>query len=159
MPFPVNQLLMSVPPVFKLASCSFTSPLDPTGLLFHPLTFALQGRLWKHAFPTCSSSSSPSVRQPIETNVPYSPPPSINAVLGTKEMANGETCQSSISSKDSNLSSLTVSGFPRIVVAGDQIASKNSVLETVTGNPFSRRSGACTRSAVEIRLCRNTVPA
>jgi GTPase SAR1 family protein len=44
--------------------------------------------------------------------------------------------------------------LPRIVVVGDQSAGKSSVLEAVTGIPFPRDAGACTRFATEIRLRR-----
>lgn len=37
---------------------------------------------------------------------------------------------------------------------GDQSAGKSSVLEAITGTPFPRDSGACTRFATEIRLRR-----
>jgi GTPase SAR1 family protein len=45
--------------------------------------------------------------------------------------------------------------LPRIVVVGDQSAGKSSVLESFTGTPFPRDSGACTRFATEIRLRRS----
>ena len=44
--------------------------------------------------------------------------------------------------------------LPRIAVVGDQSAGKSSVLEAVTGIPFPRDAGACTRFATEIRLRR-----
>lgn len=44
--------------------------------------------------------------------------------------------------------------LPQIVVVGDQSAGKSSVLEAVTGTPFPRDAGACTRFATEIRLRR-----
>ncbi|KAJ4297382.1 hypothetical protein N0V88_004301 [Collariella sp. IMI 366227] len=44
--------------------------------------------------------------------------------------------------------------LPQIVVVGDQSAGKSSVLEAITGTPFPRDSGACTRFATEIRLRR-----
>jgi len=42
--------------------------------------------------------------------------------------------------------------LPQIVVVGDQSAGKSSVLEAITGIPFPREAGACTRFATEIRL-------
>ena len=44
--------------------------------------------------------------------------------------------------------------LPQIVVVGDQSAGKSSVLEALSGTPFPRDSGACTRFATEIRLRR-----
>jgi GTPase SAR1 family protein len=45
--------------------------------------------------------------------------------------------------------------LPQIVVVGDQSAGKSSVLEALTGTPFPRDAGACTRFATEIRLRRS----
>jgi GTPase SAR1 family protein len=44
--------------------------------------------------------------------------------------------------------------LPQIVVVGDQSAGKSSVLEALSGTPFPRDAGACTRFATEIRLRR-----
>lgn len=44
--------------------------------------------------------------------------------------------------------------LPQIVVVGDQSAGKSSVLEALTGTPFPRDAGACTRFATEIRMRR-----
>ncbi|OAQ59617.1 interferon-induced GTP-binding protein Mx [Pochonia chlamydosporia 170] len=44
--------------------------------------------------------------------------------------------------------------LPQIVVVGDQSAGKSSVLEAISGTPFPRDAGACTRFATEIRLRR-----
>lgn len=45
--------------------------------------------------------------------------------------------------------------LPQIVVVGDQSAGKSSVLEAISGTPFPRDAGACTRFATEIRLRRS----
>lgn len=45
--------------------------------------------------------------------------------------------------------------LPQIVVVGDQSAGKSSVLEALSGTPFPRDAGACTRFATEIRLRRS----
>ncbi len=45
--------------------------------------------------------------------------------------------------------------LPQIAVVGDQSAGKSSVLEALTGTPFPRDAGACTRFATEIRLRRS----
>lgn len=48
--------------------------------------------------------------------------------------------------------------LPQIVVVGDQSAGKSSVLEALSGTPFPRDAGACTRFATEIRLRRAKEP-
>jgi GTP-binding protein EngB required for normal cell division len=42
--------------------------------------------------------------------------------------------------------------LPQLVVCGDQSAGKSSVLEGITGVPFPRQDGVCTRFAIEIIL-------
>lgn len=42
--------------------------------------------------------------------------------------------------------------LPQLVVCGDQSAGKSSVLEGITGLPFPRKDGVCTRFATEIIL-------
>lgn len=42
--------------------------------------------------------------------------------------------------------------LPQLVVCGDQSAGKSSVLEGITGLPFPRQDGVCTRFATEIIL-------
>ncbi|KAF2844124.1 Dynamin family protein [Plenodomus tracheiphilus IPT5] len=42
--------------------------------------------------------------------------------------------------------------LPQLVVCGDQSAGKSSVLEGITGVPFPRQDGVCTRFATEIVL-------
>ena len=42
--------------------------------------------------------------------------------------------------------------LPQLLVCGDQSAGKSSVLEGVTGLPFPRKDGLCTRFATEIML-------
>ncbi|KAI9932556.1 hypothetical protein MW887_008798 [Aspergillus wentii] len=42
--------------------------------------------------------------------------------------------------------------LPQLVVSGDQSAGKSSVLEGITGIPFPRQDGLCTRFATEIIL-------
>src|ERR1700733_2672995 len=43
--------------------------------------------------------------------------------------------------------------LPQLVVAGDQSAGKSSVLEGITGIPFPRQDGVCTKFPTEIILC------
>ncbi|KAL1845372.1 hypothetical protein Plec18170_009811 [Paecilomyces lecythidis] len=45
--------------------------------------------------------------------------------------------------------------LPQLVVCGDQSAGKSSVLEGITGIPFPRQDGLCTRFATEIILRHN----
>ncbi|TLS21024.1 uncharacterized protein PpBr36_10767 [Pyricularia pennisetigena] len=49
-----------------------------------------------------------------------------------------------------------VVSLPQLVVCGDQSAGKSSVLESVTGIPFPRKSGLCTRFPTEIILRHNS---
>jgi hypothetical protein len=46
--------------------------------------------------------------------------------------------------------------LPQLVVCGDQSAGKSSVLEGITGLPFPRQDGVCTKFATEIILQRST---
>ncbi|KAH7317218.1 dynamin family protein [Rhexocercosporidium sp. MPI-PUGE-AT-0058] len=46
--------------------------------------------------------------------------------------------------------------LPQLVVCGDQSAGKSSVLEGITGIPFPRQDGVCTKFATEIILSHNT---
>lgn len=46
--------------------------------------------------------------------------------------------------------------LPQIVVSGDQSSGKSSVLEGITGIPFPRQDGVCTKFATEIILHHNT---
>lgn len=46
--------------------------------------------------------------------------------------------------------------LPQLVVVGDQSSGKSSVLEGLTGLPFPRDSGLCTRFATQITFRRAT---
>ncbi|KAK1974209.1 P-loop containing nucleoside triphosphate hydrolase protein, partial [Colletotrichum cereale] len=48
--------------------------------------------------------------------------------------------------------------LPQLVVCGDQSAGKSSVLERLTGIPFPRQDGLCTRFTTEIILRHSTKP-
>ncbi|KAF9876541.1 dynamin [Colletotrichum karsti] len=48
--------------------------------------------------------------------------------------------------------------LPQLVVCGDQSAGKSSVLEGITGIPFPRQEGLCTRFPTEIILRHSTAP-
>lgn len=47
--------------------------------------------------------------------------------------------------------------LPQLVVVGDQSSGKSSALEILTGIPFPRNHGLCTRYATEITSCRGDV--
>lgn len=47
--------------------------------------------------------------------------------------------------------------LPQLVVVGDQSSGKSSVLEGITGLPFPRDSGLCTRFATQITFRRAPV--
>jgi len=47
--------------------------------------------------------------------------------------------------------------LPQLVVVGDQSSGKSSVLEGITGLPFPRDSGLCTRFATQITFRRAAV--
>ena len=47
--------------------------------------------------------------------------------------------------------------LPQIVVCGDQSAGKSSVLQGITGIPFPRQDGVCTKFATEIILRHDTI--
>jgi hypothetical protein len=49
--------------------------------------------------------------------------------------------------------------LPQIVVVGDQSSGKSSVLEGLTGLPFPRDSGLCTRFATQITFRRGPIKA
>ena len=42
--------------------------------------------------------------------------------------------------------------LPQLIVSGDQSTGKSSVLEGITGVPFPRQDGLCTRFATEINM-------
>ncbi|KAJ5052609.1 P-loop containing nucleoside triphosphate hydrolase protein, partial [Bipolaris maydis] len=46
--------------------------------------------------------------------------------------------------------------LPQLVVIGDQSSGKSSVLEGLTGLPFPRDSGLCTRFATQITFRRSS---
>jgi len=47
--------------------------------------------------------------------------------------------------------------LPQLVVVGDQSSGKSSVLEGITGFPFPRDSGLCTRFATQITFRRGPI--
>ncbi|KAF7542496.1 hypothetical protein G7Z17_g11524 [Cylindrodendrum hubeiense] len=80
-------------------------------------------------------------------------PPSIESSLDTQGLANEQRGLLDLVDK-LQFAQLDNIKLPQIVVVGDQSAGKSSVLEALTGTPFPRDAGACTRFATEIRLRR-----
>ncbi|TDZ35455.1 Interferon-induced GTP-binding protein Mx1 [Colletotrichum spinosum] len=78
----------------------------------------------------------------------------IDSALGTADMANEQRGLLELIDK-LQFAQLDNVKLPQIVVVGDQSAGKSSVLEAITGTPFPRDAGACTRFATEIRLRRS----
>ncbi|EON97122.1 putative interferon-induced gtp-binding protein mx protein [Phaeoacremonium minimum UCRPA7] len=81
-------------------------------------------------------------------------PPSIDSALDTQDLANEQRGLLDLVDK-LQFAQLDNVKLPQIVVVGDQSAGKSSVLEAITGTPFPRDAGACTRFASEIRLRRS----
>ncbi|UNI17148.1 hypothetical protein JDV02_003524 [Purpureocillium takamizusanense] len=79
--------------------------------------------------------------------------PSIDASLDTQGLASEQRGLLDLIDK-LQFAQLDNVKLPQIVVVGDQSAGKSSVLEALTGTPFPRDAGACTRFATEIRLRR-----
>lgn len=79
---------------------------------------------------------------------------SIESALDAQELANEQVGLLDLIDK-LQFAQLDNVKLPQIVVAGDQSAGKSSVLEAITGTPFPRDAGACTRFATEIRLRRS----
>lgn len=80
--------------------------------------------------------------------------PSIESAVDTQEFANEQMGLLDLIDK-LQFAQLDNVKLPQIVVVGDQSAGKSSVLEAITGTPFPRDAGACTRFATEIRLRRS----
>ena len=80
----------------------------------------------------------------------------------SSDMASGDGIHRLQSSKSTirleQIASLRASGIgdhvdlPQLVVCGDQSAGKSSILEGITGLPFPRQDGLCTKFATEIIL-------
>ncbi len=49
-----------------------------------------------------------------------------------------------------------ITSLPQLIVCGDQSSGKSSVLEAISGVPFPRKDGVCTRFATEVILRRDT---
>ncbi|PHH82661.1 hypothetical protein CDD82_5201 [Ophiocordyceps australis] len=84
-------------------------------------------------------------------------PPSIESSLGSHGLADQQRELLDLIDK-LQFAQLDNVKLPQIVVVGDQSAGKSSVLEALTGTPFPRDAGACTRFATEIRMRRAKEP-
>ena len=84
-------------------------------------------------------------------------PPTIDSALDTQDLADEQRGLLDLIDK-LQFAQLDNVKLPQIVVVGDQSAGKSSVLEAITGTPFPRDAGACTRFATEIRLRRSKEP-
>ncbi|KAH8905263.1 dynamin family protein [Coniochaeta sp. PMI_546] len=82
---------------------------------------------------------------------------SLDSALDAQELANEQRTLLDLIDK-LQFAQLDNVKLPQIVVVGDQSAGKSSVLEAITGTPFPRDAGACTRFATEIRLRRSPEP-
>ncbi|KAH7168035.1 P-loop containing nucleoside triphosphate hydrolase protein [Fusarium sp. MPI-SDFR-AT-0072] len=104
--------------------------------------------------------------KPLAGNLPFSTPsysasgiqkikmrPSIESSLGDQGLATEQRSLLDLIDK-LQFAQLDDVKLPQIVVVGDQSAGKSSVLESLTGTPFPRDAGACTRFATEIRMRR-----
>lgn len=80
-------------------------------------------------------------------------PTSIESSLNTEGLANEQRGLLDLIDK-LQFAQLDNVKLPIICVVGDQSAGKSSVLEALTGTPFPRDAGACTRFATEIRMRR-----
>ncbi|KAF7558749.1 hypothetical protein G7046_g5400 [Stylonectria norvegica] len=107
------------------------------------------GSLFVHS----SNGSSKPTRQVADTQTSPEMPPSIESSLSTQGLANEQRGLLDLIDK-LQFAQLDNVKLPQIVVVGDQSAGKSSVLEALTGTPFPREAGACTRFATEIRLRR-----
>jgi hypothetical protein len=77
--------------------------------------------------------------------------------MGSHLQAVGQTADPILLNKIDKLFSSGVGEYvplPQIVAVGDQSSGKSSALEALTGLPFPRDSGLCTRFATQIRFCR-----
>jgi GTPase SAR1 family protein len=92
-----------------------------------------------------------------DTYTRHEMPPTIDSVLDTQGLASDQRALLDLIDK-LQFAQLDNVKLPQIVVVGDQSAGKSSVLEALTGTPFPRDAGACTRFATEIRMRRDPKP-
>lgn len=109
-----------------------------------------------HGSMVSMSNSSTNTRRGTDSHNAYdmAHPQSINSSLGTQGMADEQKGLLDLIDK-LQFAQIDNVKLPQIVVVGDQSAGKSSVLEALSGTPFPRDAGACTRFATEIRLRRS----
>lgn len=98
---------------------------------------------------TISKGAEPAADSQASVEMPHS----IESSLDTQGLANEQRGLLDLIDK-LQFAQLDNVKLPQIVVVGDQSAGKSSVLEALTGTPFPRDAGACTRFATEIRMRR-----
>jgi GTPase SAR1 family protein len=94
------------------------------------------------------------IQSPTNYKTSSNNPLSIAAAIGSQDLADEQRSLLDLIAK-LQYAQLDNVKLPQIVVVGDQSAGKSSVLEAITGTPFPRDAGACTRFATEIRLRRS----
>lgn len=99
------------------------------------------------------------VSEPKSSKMAAVPPDKLPTPYGSSRPQKNLSLQSSKTSKRLNqIDQIRANGvgdhipLPQLVVCGDQSAGKSSVLEGITGIPFPRQDGLCTRFATEIIL-------
>lgn len=110
------------------------------------------GKMGSMSVPSTSVSSS-SRRGADSHSRHHEMPQSIDSSLATQGLADEQRGLLDLIDK-LQFAQLDNVKLPQIVVVGDQSAGKSSVLEALSGTPFPRDAGACTRFATEIRLRR-----
>ncbi|POR36281.1 Interferon-induced GTP-binding protein Mx [Tolypocladium paradoxum] len=104
-------------------------------------------------FVTSPSSSTTYCRHAADIDSSSAMAPSIESSLDTHGLATEQRGLLDLIDK-LQFAQLDDVKLPQIVVVGDQSAGKSSVLEALSGTPFPRDAGACTRFATEIRMRR-----
>ena len=104
-------------------------------------------------FVTSPSTSTTFSRHAADTHSSSAMAPSIESSLDTQGLATEQRGLLDLIDK-LQFAQLDNVKLPQIVVVGDQSAGKSSVLEALSGTPFPRAAGACTRFATEIRMRR-----
>ncbi|KAK2616367.1 hypothetical protein QQS21_000608 [Conoideocrella luteorostrata] len=108
----------------------------------------------RHPTPSSTNSTNHNTNAAPYSRNRHEMPHSIESSLDTQGLANEQRGLLDLIDK-LQFAQLDNVKLPQIVVVGDQSAGKSSVLEAISGTPFPREAGACTRFATEIRLRRS----